>query len=99
MAAEGGVALGVPFIGPETGRWAVEGARPTAINGTISSGGGNGEEKQGVGEMKGAVATFHFATGGERVLRRGGDTVTQSARCGGSNRDGGGCWMTKGAGR
>jgi hypothetical protein len=53
MAAEGGVALGVPFIGPETGRWAVEGARPAAVNGAVLSGGGNGEGKQGVGDMKG----------------------------------------------
>jgi hypothetical protein len=99
MAAEGGVALGVPFIGPETRRWAVEGARPTVINGGVSSGGGNGEGKQGVGEMKGAVITFHFATEGEGVLHRGGETATQSARHGGSNLDGGGCWMTEGGRR
>jgi hypothetical protein len=91
MAAEGGVALGVPFIRPETERWAVKGARPAAINGAISSGGGNGEGKQGVGEMKGVVVTFHFATGGEGVLHRGGETATQSTRRGGSNRDGDGC--------
>jgi hypothetical protein len=53
MAAEGGVALRVPFIGPKTGRWAIEGARPATINGAVSSGGGNGEGKQGVGEIKG----------------------------------------------
>jgi hypothetical protein len=41
--------------------------------------------------MKGVVAMFHFATGGEGVLHRGGETATQSAWCGGSNRDGGGC--------
>jgi hypothetical protein len=96
MAAEGGVALGVPFIGPEAGRWAVEGAWPAAVNGAVLSGGGNGEGKQGVGEMKGAVATFHFAMGGEGVLCRGGKTATQSTRCGSSNRDDGGCWMTEG---
>jgi hypothetical protein len=60
MAAEGGVALGVPFIGPETGRWAIEGARPATINGAVSSGGGNGEGKQGVGEMKGRWRRFTF---------------------------------------
>jgi hypothetical protein len=53
MAAEGGVALGFPFMVPETGRWAVEGAGSAAVNGAISSGRGNGEGKQGVGEMKG----------------------------------------------
>jgi hypothetical protein len=93
---EGGDALGVPFIGSETGRWVVVGARPTAVNGTILSGVGNGEGKQGVGEIKGAVAMFHFATGGVGVLRPGGEMATQSARRGGSNRDGGGCWMTEG---
>jgi hypothetical protein len=90
---EGGVALGVPFIGPETGRWAVEGARSKAVNGTILSGGGNGEGKQGVGEMKDAMVTFHFAMGGEGVLRWGGETATQSTR------RGGGYWMTEGGRR
>jgi hypothetical protein len=80
MAAKGGVALRVPFIGPEIGRWAVEGARPATNNGAVSCGGGNGEGKQGVGEIKGVVATFHFAMGREGVLRRGGETATQSAR-------------------
>jgi hypothetical protein len=96
MAAEAGVALGVPFIGPETGWWAVEGARSAAVNGAVLNGGGNGEGKQGVGEMKGAVATFHFPTGGEGVLCRGGEMATQSARHSGSNQDGGGGWMTEG---
>jgi hypothetical protein len=39
MVAEGGVALRVPFIGPEIGRWAVEGARPTAVNSAVLCGG------------------------------------------------------------
>jgi hypothetical protein len=96
MAAEGGAALRVPFIGLETGRWEVEGAQSAAVNGVISSGGGNGEGKQGDGEMKGVMTTFHFATGGEGVLHRGGETATQSARRGGSNRDHDGCWMIEG---
>jgi hypothetical protein len=45
MPAEGGVALGVIFIGPETGRWAGDGARLAAVNGAVSSLGGNGEGK------------------------------------------------------
>jgi hypothetical protein len=99
MAAEGGVALGVPFIGREIGRWAVKGARSAIVNGDILSGGGNGDGKQGVGEMKEAVAMFHFATGGEGLLRRGGDTATQGAWHGGFNRDGSGYWMTEGGRR
>jgi hypothetical protein len=39
------------------------GARSMTISGAISSRGGNGEGKRGVGEMKGAVAPFHFSTG------------------------------------
>jgi hypothetical protein len=46
--------------------------------------------------MKGEVATFHFATGGEEVLRRGGEMATQGAWHGGSNQDGGNGWMTEG---
>jgi hypothetical protein len=38
-------------------------AQPTAISGTVLSGGGNEEGKRGVGEMKGAAALFHFSTG------------------------------------
>jgi hypothetical protein len=34
---------------------------------------------------------FHFATGGEGVLHRGGETATQSARHDSSNRDGDDC--------
>jgi hypothetical protein len=93
---EGGVALEVPFIGPETGRWPVEGAQPAAVNGAVFSGGGNGEGKQGVMEMKDAMVTFHFAMGGEGVLRQGGEMATQSSWRGGSNWNGGGYWMTEG---
>jgi hypothetical protein len=49
------------------------GAQLTAVNGAVSNGGGNGEGKQGAGEVKGAVAMIHFAMGGEGVLRRGGE--------------------------
>jgi hypothetical protein len=52
----------VPFIGSEA---VGAGARPAAVNGAVSSGGGNGEGKRGVEEMKGAVVPIHFATGGE----------------------------------
>jgi hypothetical protein len=52
------------------GGWS--GAWLTAINGAVSSGGGNGEGKQGAGEVKGAVPTIHFATGGEGMLCGGG---------------------------
>jgi hypothetical protein len=69
------------------------------INGAVLSGGGNGEGKQGVWEMKGVVATFHFATEGEGLLRRGGEMATQSVWRDGSNRDGRGCWMTEGGRR
>jgi hypothetical protein len=99
MAVDGGVTLGVPFIGLDIGRWVVEGAQPTAVNGAVSSGGVNGEGKQGVGEMMGVVATFHFTTGGEGVPRWGGETATQRARRDGSNRDGGDCWMIEGGRR
>jgi hypothetical protein len=45
-----------------------------SFNGEAISGGEeNGEGKQGVGEMKGAAALIHFATGGEGVLRGGGE--------------------------
>jgi hypothetical protein len=45
-----------------------------SFNGEAVSGGGeNGEGKQGVMEMKGAAAPIHFATGGEGVLRVGGE--------------------------
>jgi hypothetical protein len=67
MVTEDGVSLGVPFIGPETGGRAVgAGARPAAISGAVSSGGGNGEGKRGVREMKGAATPFHFSTGERR---------------------------------
>jgi hypothetical protein len=35
-----------------------------AVNGAFSSGGGNGEGKQGARKVKGAVAMIHFAVGG-----------------------------------
>jgi hypothetical protein len=39
----------------------------------VSGGGGNGEGKQGVGEMNGAAVRIHFATGGEGVLHGRGE--------------------------
>jgi hypothetical protein len=42
----------------------------------VLGGGGNGEGKQGVGEMNGAAAPFHFATGGEGVLHGEGELAT-----------------------
>jgi hypothetical protein len=39
----------------------------------VSCGGENGEGKQGVREMNGVATPINFATGGEGVLRRGGE--------------------------
>jgi hypothetical protein len=68
----GATVLEAPFIGLgrrwRAGKAIGVGARPTAINGPVLSGGGNGEGKLGVGEMKGA--TFQGSVGGKLMMEQ-----------------------------
>jgi hypothetical protein len=93
MAAEAGVALGVPFIWPETGRRAIEGGGLVAAG--ISLMDFNGETFSRLDTaLRGAEPE---GRSWEREwTRRGGETATESTRRGGSHRDNRGGWMTEG---
>jgi hypothetical protein len=95
MAAEAGVALGVPFIGSETGRRADErGGQVVAGVGLTDF---NGETFSRLDSTPRGAKPEGWSQEREWTCR-GAETGTESAWRGGSHRDGGGGWMTE-AGR